>query len=175
MTINETAALIRADRQRNANNYKSQLITFLFRVANFFYFSKNSSKTMWIVGLPYLALYRIVVEWFLCVELPFGCKIGPGLIIDHGHALVVNKNTIIGSNCRLRNSTTIGCKVTDIGSQLPSPVIGNNVDVGSNVAIIGEIVIGNNVTIGAGAVVVKNLPDNCVAAGNPAKVIRNIP
>ena len=53
-------------------------------------------------------------------------------------------------------------------------MIGDQVTVGANVIIIGKITIGNNVVIGAGAVVVKDVPDNCVIAGNPAKVIKSI-
>jgi acetyltransferase-like isoleucine patch superfamily enzyme len=54
------------------------------------------------------------------------------------------------------------------------PTIGNNVSLGLNVTIIGKVTIGDNVIIGAGSVVVKDIPSNCVAAGNPAKVIRFI-
>ena len=43
---------------------------------------------------------------------------------------------------------------------------------GCHVAIIGDITVGNNVTIGAGAVVVKDVPDNAVVVGNPARVIK---
>jgi putative colanic acid biosynthesis acetyltransferase WcaB len=53
-------------------------------------------------------------------------------------------------------------------------VIGDNVEVGANVCIIGDIKVGNNVRIGAGAVVVKNVPDNVVIAGNPARIIKKI-
>lgn len=51
-------------------------------------------------------------------------------------------------------------------------MIGDNVSLGANVTIIGNIHIGNNVVIGVGSVVVKDVPDNCVVAGNPAKVIK---
>jgi serine acetyltransferase len=54
------------------------------------------------------------------------------------------------------------------------PVIGNNVTVGSNVVIIGDITIGDHVLIGAGSVVIKDVPSNCVIAGNPAKIIRRL-
>ncbi len=52
------------------------------------------------------------------------------------------------------------------------PIIGDNVSLGCNVTILGGIHIGNNVTVGAGSVVVKDVPDNCIVAGNPAKIIR---
>lgn len=51
-------------------------------------------------------------------------------------------------------------------------VIGDNVTLGGNVTIIGPVHIGNNVIVGAGSVVVKDVPDNCIVAGNPARIIR---
>jgi len=171
MNIGEFSVIWKENTNRNKDNYKSLLVIRLFRIANLIYSSKKKGYFLFILGIPYLIFYRIFVEWLLCIELPFGCQVGPGLIIDHGQALVVNKNVVIGKNCRLRNSTTIGCKVMPDGKQLPSPRIGDNVDVGANVVIIGDITIGNNVTIGAGSVVVKDVPDNCVVAGNPARVI----
>ena len=51
------------------------------------------------------------------------------------------------------------------------PSIGDNVSLGANVNILGDITIGDNVVIGAGSVVVKDVPSNCVVAGNPAKII----
>ncbi len=51
-------------------------------------------------------------------------------------------------------------------------MIGNNVYIGNNVIILPGVTIGNNVIIGAGAVVTKNIPDNSVAVGVPARVIK---
>lgn len=52
--------------------------------------------------------------------------------------------------------------------------IGDNVFIGMNTTILKGVYIGNNVVIGAGSLVNKNIPDNCVAAGNPCKVIMSI-
>ena len=52
------------------------------------------------------------------------------------------------------------------------PWLGNNVKVGANVVVIGDVHVGNNVYIGAGAVVTKDIPDNCVVVGNPARIIK---
>ena len=52
------------------------------------------------------------------------------------------------------------------------PVLGDNVSVGAGANIIGPIHIGNNVIIGAGAVVITDIPDNAVAVGVPAKVVK---
>ena len=92
-------------------------------------------------------------------------KLGEGIRIAHPYATIINAESI-GSNFSCIHCTTLGA--TSKGR----PTLGNNVSLGANVTIIGNVHIGNNVTIGAGSVVVKDLPDNCVAVGNPAKVIR---
>lgn len=97
-------------------------------------------------------------------------EIDGGLNCYHPFASVINAK-YIGEKFQFRNGLTIGNKAND-NSLLPT--IGDNVSVGANVVIIGDINIGNNVIIGAGAVVVKDVPDNCIVAGNPAKIIRFI-
>lgn len=99
---------------------------------------------------------------------PFTC--GPGLKLLHPGGIIVNPDTRIGSNCTLRSFTVIGNKATGIRNS--SPTIGNNVDIGCNVTIIGPINIGNNVCIGAGSVVVTDIPSNSICVGNPARVVR---
>ena len=97
-------------------------------------------------------------------------KIKGGLACYHPFASVINAKSI-GKNFEFRNSITIGNKGND--NRL-IPIIGNNVKVGANACVIGDITIGDNVLIGAGAVVVKDVPSNVVVAGNPARVIKNI-
>lgn len=78
---------------------------------------------------------------------------------------MINEATIIGKNCLIFQGVTIGVGTSGI------PRIGNNVILSSGAKIIGGITIGNNVTIGANAVVTKDVPDNSIAVGIPAKVI----
>lgn len=97
--------------------------------------------------------------------------IGEGAYFAHPFATEINAKSI-GKNFSCRHLTTIGNKRD--GDNDNRPVIGDNVTLGVNVTIIGDIIIGNNVTIGAGSVVVKDIPDNCVAVGNPCRVIKSI-
>lgn len=137
---------------------------FLFRIANYC----STRKVYYYIGFPYLLFYRILVEWFFCIEIPWNVKIGRNLTLFHGQCLVMNNAVVIGENCILRHCTTIGNKQLNDGSFSRSPVIGNNVDIGSNACIIGDLNIGDNVKIGCGAVVIKSVPNDHIAVGNPA-------
>src|ERR671913_2053362 len=150
-------------------NIKSRLILVFFRMCHLL---ATTNKVTFILGLPILISYRIIVEWILCVEIPFKTKIGKHLVLFHGQGLVINNETTIGDNCTLRQSTTIGnSRMMDNGKFNGSPIIGNNVEIGANSIILGPITIGDNVTIGAGSVIVKSIESNCTVVGNPARVI----
>ena len=155
------------DWSANRQNFKAQLVLFLFRLVQFF----NRYIITKIIFYPYFMLYRYWVEWHLGIELPRKLTVGKGLSLYHGQALVVNKGTIIGENCVLRNSTTIGHKKLADGTFSGCPRIGNNVDIGANVCIIGDVIIGDNVIVGAGSVIVKDVPADCMVVGNPARIL----
>ena len=158
------------DWSANRGNIKARIVLLLFRLAQI---CRRAPKLVMILSVPYLVFYRITVEWFLGIELPWNTRVGPGLKLYHGQALVVNDHSVIGANCTLRHSTTIGHKMLPDGTFSVSPVIGDNVDIGPNVAVIGPVTIGDNVVIGAGSVVVKDLEANGIYAGNPARLIKH--
>lgn len=99
--------------------------------------------------------------------LSYKMAIGEGVRIAHPYSTVLNAESI-GKNFCCIHLTTLG--KTGKGR----PTIGDNVTLGANVTIVGPVHIGNNVTIGAGSVVVKDIPDNSVAVGNPARVIKTL-
>jgi Serine acetyltransferase len=154
-------AVLKVDYFANLGNRKGLFLVLFFRASRVLYQTDN-----WIlklIGVPFRKLYRIVCKWIMGVEIPEQTKIGEGLKIWHGQGIVINHNSVIGSNVLIRHTTTIGNKYKGSGC----PVIGDNVDIGAHVIILGDIKIGNNVIIGAGSVVTKSIPDNRLAYGNP--------
>ena len=111
----------------------------------------------------------LLIDWYRPGDKYFTIgktvKIGKSFWFAHPYATILAADSI-GDNFRCIHCTTLGN--TDKGR----PTIGNNVSLGANVTIIGPVHVGNNVTVAAGAVVVKDVPDNSVVAGVPAKIIK---
>jgi putative colanic acid biosynthesis acetyltransferase WcaB len=152
------------DWRANKGNSKGRIILVAFRLANI----ATKSKLLFFLSFPYRLSYKIIVEWILTIEIPWNLSVGRNFILYHGQGLVIHKLSLIGENCTLRHCTTIGTKVSNNGTVSSSPILGDNIDVGSNTCIIGGIVIGNNTKIGCGSVVVHNIVGNSVVVGNPA-------
>lgn len=93
---------------------------------------------------------------------------GGAIYFSHAYGTILNCEHI-GYGCAFLQNTTFGNK--NKNGKYVRPYLGNNVIVGANVVVIGDVHIGNNVKIGAGAVVTKSIPDNCVVVGNPARII----
>lgn len=99
-------------------------------------------------------------------------KIGKAaFVLNHPYSTIINAKSI-GDNFTICQLTTIGNKIHGRNDLVPT--IGNNVSLGANVCIIGDITIGDNVIVGSGSIVVKDVPNKCVVAGNPAKIIKYI-
>jgi putative colanic acid biosynthesis acetyltransferase WcaB len=159
-----------SDWGANKRNPKGRLVLLMFRLASWF---SRAPRYCLVLGVPYVVFYRLTVEWLLGVELPWRLQMGEGARVFHGMALVVNDHAVIGRRVVLRHSTTIGVSETDAGV-IAAPVIGDDVDIGAHVVIIGAVTIGDRAVIGAGAVVVRDVPPGAVVVGNPARVIRYV-
>jgi len=158
---------------KNNRNLKGKIIVISFTIMSFFR-KKMTNKFIFLIFSPIIILYKFITDLILGCEIPASTKIGRGLIIHHGRALVLNADVIIGKNVTLKHNTTIGNKEDINGKNLGSPIIEDNVIIGPNSVIIGAIKVGKNSIIGAGSVVVKDVEPFSIVAGNPAKVIRKL-
>lgn len=101
--------------------------------------------------------------------IPYQADIGDGTLIGYqGIGVVIHKQAVIGANCHISQNVTIGGG----GGPEGVPTIGENVTIGAGAVVLGGIHIGDNVSIGANAVVLTDIPDNAVAVGMPAKVVK---
>mgnify|MGYP000166489787 CR=1 FL=1 len=101
------------------------------------------------------------------IQIPKETEIGPGLYLGHATTIVVSSTAVIGRNCNLSHFVSIG------SNHGKAATLGNNVYVGPHVCLVEDVSVGDNVTIGAGSIVIKSIPVNMTAVGNPARVINH--
>lgn len=118
---------------------------------------------------PFGDVMNLIVEITTGIHIKPEIDIGPGLYIGHFGNIFLGGQTSIGKFANISQGVTIG--FAGRGDKWGLPVIGDFVYIAPGAKVIGMISIGNNVAIGANAVVNKDLPDNAVAVGVPAKII----
>ena len=119
-----------------------------------------------IFSLIYKIVYKFI-QIITGIEFPCEVEIGDRFIIDHFGGIVISGYAKFGHRCRIRNGVVVGLK--DVNNPV-APVIGDDVDIGAGAKVLGNIKIGNRVSIGANAVVLCDVPDDCIAVGVPASI-----
>ena len=114
------------------------------------------------------------------IEIHPKAKIGKNLFIDHGMGVVIGETSEIGDNVTIYHMVTLGGISPSIDSSKQRdvkrhPTLKNNVVVGSGAQVLGPVVVGENAKIGANAVVTKDVPENAVMIGIPAKNVGAAP
>jgi serine O-acetyltransferase len=142
--------------------------TIIYRAGSWCHNHKDRYICLHII-LPFLTILQKIVECLTGIVLPFTAEIGKGLYIGHFGGIILSTHSVMGEYCNISQGVTIGQAGRE-GKQYV-PIIGDRVYIGPGAKLFGKIKIGNNVAIGANAVVTKDLPDNAVAVGIPAKII----
>jgi len=160
------------DRDPAAKSKLSLILTypgvkavFFHRIANFFQLAK------------FHLVARIISQlsrFFTGIEIHPGAKIGKNLFIDHGMGVVIGETSEIGNNVTIYHMATLGGIAPSINSNNQRqvkrhPTLSDCVVVGSGAQILGPVMVGANAKIGANAVVTKDVPENAVMVGIPAK------
>lgn len=104
----------------------------------------------------------------LSCDIPF--KFWKNTNIGHPVGIVISENAVIGRNVTIYSGVVVGGKYKEGGQE--KPTIEDNVIIYANSTIIGNITIGKNAIIGAGSVMLKDVPENELWVGVPAKRIR---
>ena len=160
------------DRDPAAKSKLSLILTypgvkavFFHKIANFFHLAKFH-----LVARIISQLSRFLTG----IEIHPGAKIGRNLFIDHGMGVVIGETSEIGNNVTIYHMATLGGIAPSINSNdqrqvKRHPTLNDCVVVGSGAQILGPVMIGANAKVGANAVVTKDVPENAVMVGIPAK------
>ena len=145
--------------------YPGAKAVFLHRIANFFAVAKFDLIARMISQFS---------RFMTGIEIHPKAKIGKNLFIDHGMGVVIGETSDIGDNVTIYHMATLGGISPSINSDdqretKRHPTLQDNVVVGSGAQVLGPITIGKNAKIGANAVVTKDVPENGVMVGIPAK------
>jgi len=133
--------------------------------------AQRIAHSLWLKGRQSLALllqHRISEAFH--VDAHPAAKIGKGVMIDHATGVVIGETAVVGDNVSILHNVTLGGTGTTDGDRHPK--IGDGVVLGAGATILGPVIVGTNVKIGAGSVVLQDIPDNSVAVGIPAKILR---
>lgn len=118
---------------------------------------------------------------FFC-DMGINIHVGDNFLTKYNVTILDMARVTIGNNCWLGPNVGVYAVAHPIEAKgrknmlgFAKPIaIGDNVWIGGNSVVVMGVTIGNNVVVGAGSVVAKNIPDNAVVVGNPAKIIRYI-
>ena len=150
--------------------YPGAKAVFFHRIANFFAIAKFN------------LVARIISQFsrFLTgIEIHPNAKIGKNLFIDHGMGVVIGETSEIGDDVTIYHMVTLGGISPSINSDdqrntKRHPTLMDNVVVGSGAQLLGPVVVGKNAKIGANAVVTKDVDENSVMVGIPAKNVGEV-
>lgn len=133
-----------------------------------YFYRKVNSSSFGLLRFYYrLRLYRIALKTH--IYMSWRVKVGKGFYIGHLGEVIINSSVIIGKNVNVTTGVTIGQE--NRGKRKGTPIIGDNVWIGTNAVIVGKIKIGSDVLIAPLTYINFDVPDHSIVIGNPARII----
>jgi len=127
---------------------------------------------LWLRGWRFTArVLSQIVRFHTGVEIHPAAQLGRRLLIDHGMGVVIGETAQVGDDVTLYQGVTLGGTGNANGHRKRHPTVCNNVFVGNNANILGNITVGENSRVGAGSVVLHDVPPNSTVVGVPAHII----
>ena len=139
-----------------------------FYIRVFLYLYRRAvTSSIYPLKLLYKALFRL---WSnrRGMEISASDQIGGGLYLGHAYNITINPNAKIGKNCNIHKGVVIG--QVNRGKRKGTPVIGNQVWIGINAAIVGSVTICDDVLIAPNSFVNVDIPPHSVVFGNPCVI-----
>ncbi|MFG6370945.1 MAG: serine O-acetyltransferase, partial [Turicimonas muris] len=161
---------------------------------NSIYERDPAARSRWEVLLCYSGLHAVIIhrlanklwkaDWkvtarwlsqvgrFLTgIEIHPAAEIGKRVLIDHGMGVVIGETAEVGDDCTIYHGVTLGGTSLSEGTKR-HPTIGRNCIIGAGAKVLGAFTVGDNCRIGSNAVVIKPLPPDSTAVGNPARIVK---
>lgn len=159
----------RADLKANRPNPLIVIVLFVYRFGSWVHSASDLALLRPVLWKLYQVMDLFFVRIMCCAELDARCQIGPGLRLPHGaNGIVVHRDSVIGKHVTLYHQVTLGGRSDEDSSP---PVLGDHVEIFTGARILGSVKVGEGSVVGANAVVIKDVPDYCLAVGVPARII----
>lgn len=134
-------------------------------------FMQRIAHGFWVRGWRTLGRFISHIGRFLTgIEIHPGAKIGRRVFIDHGMGVVIGETAEVGDDCTIYQGVTLGGTSLVKGSKR-HPTLGKGVIIGAYAQVLGGFTVGDGARVGSNAVVVKSVPANATAVGNPARIL----
>jgi serine O-acetyltransferase len=125
---------------------------------------------LWNAGWHWPARFlAMLVRWWTGIEIHPGARIGRRFFIDHGMGVVIGETAVIGDDCTLYHSVTLGGTSWNKGKR--HPTLGNGVVIGAGAKVLGPIDVGDGARIGSNSVVLRSVPAGATVVGIPGHVV----